>query len=215
MADKKNKRDKSSESNTNEADKSRRRNRALAVVTIILGIAIVAVIAVICVIYSGFVGDAKKLAKRAANIYAFGDGENMTSLIAPGYIEYFDGKSEMLSVSDIQSLYVTNFRTYVKAKIGEIDDIECRITDIMAVSNIDELTQQFADNGVQGVSEYRSVDADWVVTGEDGGEVTVQVKVFVLKCDDGWFVDYVLLPEEISGLSTADGEEIGDDTTAN
>ena len=80
-------------------------------------------------------------------------------------------------------------------------------------SNIEDVQQQFADNGVKGVSQYRSVEADWIVTGKDGGEVTIHVQECMLKCDDGWYVDYVRMPDEIDSMSTpvdsgdADSEE--------
>ena len=126
----------------------------------------------------------------------------MADKIAPGYIEKYESNSKVLSVSDIQGIYIDKFRAYVDQEIGEIDKIECKITGIQAVSNIGDLQQAFEDNGVKGVSQYRTVDADWIVTNENGDEVTVHIQEAVLKCDDGWFVDYVLLPEKISGIGS-------------
>ena len=133
----------------------------------------------------------------------------MADHVAPGYIEKYESKSKVLSVSDIQDIYIGKFRTYVDEKIGEIDKIECKITDIQAVSNVEDLQQAFEDNGVKGVSQYRTVDADWIVTNKNGDEVTIHIQEAVLKCDAGWFVDYVLLPEEISGIGSPEavGEE--------
>lgn len=176
--------------------------RRLRIFTIVLGVVVVLVLIVFYGIYYQFAYAAKDLTKKSANIYAFGKGENMKALIAPGYVEHFDGSSEVLTVADIQDIYIGRFRSYVNERVGDIDDIDCRITDIMAVSNVDDVSGQYAENGVKGLSQYRSVNADWIVTGKDGGSVTIQVQVCVLKCDDGWYVDYVLLPEEISGVST-------------
>lgn len=132
----------------------------------------------------------------------------MAEYIAPGYIKQYEEKSKVLSISDIQDIYITKFRTYVNDKIGDIDKIECKITDIKAVSNVEDLKQTFADNGVKGVSQYRSVDAEWIVTGKAGEVITLQVQEFVLKCDDGWYVDYVLLPAAVDR-----GSESGADDT--
>ena len=114
----------------------------------------------------------------------------------------YECKSKVLSVSDIQDIYIDKFRAYVDEKIGEIDKIECRITDMQAVSNVEDLQQAFEDKGVRKVSQYRTVDADWIVTNENGDEVSIHIQEAVLKCDAGWFVDYVLLPEEISGIGS-------------
>ena len=154
---------------------------------IVLAVAIVVVFAVFYVIYYRFSYQADKLAKETARIYAFGDGGEMADMIAPGYVKKFEDSSKVLSVSDIQDIYINKFRAYTE--------------------------QQFADNGVKGVSQYRSVEADWIVTGKDGGEVTVHVQECMLKCDDGWYVDYVRMPDEIDSMSTpvdsgdADSEE--------
>ncbi len=179
-----------------------KRNGFLKKLIIILAVAIVATFTVFYVIYYRFSYQADKLTKETARIYAFGDGEEMADKIAPGYVEKYESNSKVLSVSDIQGIYIDKFRAYVDQKIGDIDKIECRITDIQAVSNIGDLQQAFEENGVKGVSQYRSVDADWIVTDKDGNEVTVHIQEFVLKCDDGWFVDYVLFPEEISGIGS-------------
>ncbi len=179
-----------------------KRNGFLKKLIIILAVAIVATFTVFYVIYYRFSYQADKLTKETARIYAFGDGEEMADKIAPGYVEKYESNSKVLSVSDIQGIYIDKFRAYVDQKIGDIDKIECKITGIQAVSNIGDLQQAFEENGVKGVSQYRSVDADWVVTDKDGNEVTVHIQEFVLKCDDGWFVDYVLFPEEISGIGS-------------
>ena len=171
------------------------------------------VFAVFYVIYYRFSYQADKLAKETARIYAFGDGGEMADMIAPGYVKKFEDSSKVLSVSDIQDIYINKFRAYTDEQVGDIDTIECKVTDIQAVSNIEDVQQQFADNGVKGVSQYRSVEADWIVTGKDGGEVTVHVQECMLKCDDGWYVDYVRMPDEIDSMSTpvdsgdADSEE--------
>lgn len=180
---------------------------------IVLAVAIVVVFAVFYVIYYRFSYQADKLAKETARIYAFGDGGEMADMIAPGYVKKFEDSSKVLSVSDIQDIYINKFRAYTDEQVGDIDTIECKVTDIQAVSNIEDVQQQFADNGVKGVSQYRSVEADWIVTGKDGGEVTVHVQECMLKCDDGWYVDYVRMPDEIDSMSTpvdsgdADSEE--------
>lgn len=181
-----------------QKEKIRNTNRLLAVITVVFGVASLVVFIACYVIYHEFAYDAKKLARQTANIYTFGTGENMEKLIAPGYVTYFDGEAELLSVKDVQNIYISNFQQYVEDKIGEADAVECNITNIMAVSNVEDFSQQFADKGVQGVTQYRSVSADWVITGKDGGELTVKVQMFVLKCSDGWYVDYVMLPDEIS-----------------
>ena len=136
----------------------------------------------------------------------------MADHIAPGYIEKYESKSKVLSVSDIQDIYIGKFRTYVDEKIGEIDKIECKVTDMQAVSNVEDLQQAFEDNGVRKVSQYRTVDADWIVTNENGDEVTIHIQEAILKCDDGWFVDYVLLPDEISGIGSP--EAVGEEQTS-
>lgn len=179
-----------------------KRNGFLKKLIIILAVAIVATFTVFYVIYYRFSYQADKLTKETARIYAFGDGEEMSDMIAPGYVEKYESNSKVLSVSDIQGIYIDKFRAYVDQKIGEIDKIECKITGIQAVSNVGDLQQAFEENGVKGVSQYRSVDADWIVTDKDGNEVTVHIQEFVLKCDDGWYVDYVLFPEEISGIGS-------------
>ena len=179
-----------------------KRNGFLKKLIIILAVAIVVTFTVFYVIYYRFSYQADKLTKETARIYAFGDGEEMSDMIAPGYVEKYESNSKVLSVSDIQGIYIDKFRAYVDQKIGEIDKIECKITGIQAVSNIGDLQQAFEENGVKGVSQYRSVDADWIVTDKDGNEVTVHIQEFVLKCDDGWYVDYVLFPEEISGIGS-------------
>lgn len=183
----------------NKVDK---RNGFLKKLILVLAVAIVATFTVFFVIYYRFSYRADRLTKESARIYAFGDGEEMADHIAPGYIEKYESKSKVLSVSDIQDIYIGKFRTYVDEKIGEIDKIECKITDIQAVSNVEDLQQAFEDNGVKGVSQYRTVDADWIVTNKNGDEVTIHIQEAVLKCDAGWFVDYVLLPEEISGIGS-------------
>lgn len=179
-----------------------KRNGFLKKLIIILAVAIVVTFTVFYVIYYRFSYQADKLTKETARIYAFGDGEEMADKIAPGYVEKYESNSKVLSVSDIQGIYIDKFRAYVDQKIGDIDKIECKITGIQAVSNIGDLQQAFEENGVKGVSQYRSVDADWIVTDKDGNEVTVHIQEFVLKCDDGWYVDYVLFPEEISGIGS-------------
>ena len=179
-----------------------KRNGFLKKLIIILAVAIVVTFTVFYVIYYRFSYQADKLTKETARIYAFGDGEEMADKIAPGYVEKYESNSKVLSVSDIQGIYIDKFRAYVDQKIGDIDKIECKITGIQGVSNIGDLQQAFEENGVKGVSQYRSVDADWIVTDKDGNEVTVHIQEFVLKCDDGWYVDYVLFPEEISGIGS-------------
>lgn len=204
MADKKQDKD-NSENKGNKDSKEKSgagSSRALRILIKILAVLIVLVIVAFYVIYYRFAHAAKKLAYETANMYAFGSGKDMAEYIAPGYIKQYEDKSKVLSISDIQDIYITKFRTYVNDKIGDIDKIECKITDIKAVSNVEDLKQTFADNGVSGVSQYRSVDADWIVTGKDGDEITLQVQEFVLKCDDGWYVDYVLLPADVDSVST-------------
>lgn len=186
-------------------DEKKGGHRRLKIFTAALGAAVVILLLVLYVVYYQFAHEAKRLTKSAANVYAFGTGENMLTLIAPGYADYFDAKSQALSLGDIQSLYISRFQSYANERVGEIEDIDCRITDIMAVSNVEDVESMFAQNGVDGVSQYRSVNADWVVTGKDGS-ITVQVKVCVLRCDDGWFVDYVLLPDDISGMDQTDDD---------
>ena len=189
--------------NENAADnKVDKRNGFLKKLILVLAVAIVATFTVFFEIYYRFSYQADKLTKESARIYAFGDGEEMADKIAPGYIEKYESNSKVLSVSDIQGIYIDKFRAYVDQEIGEIDKIECKITGIQAVSNIGDLQQAFEDNGVKGVSQYRTVDADWIVTNKNGDEVTVHIQEAVLKCDDGWFVDYVLLPEKISGIGS-------------
>lgn len=179
-----------------------KRNRFLKKLIVVLAVAIVVTFTVFYVIYYRFSYQADKLTKETARIYAFGDGSEMADHIAPGYIEKYESKSKVLSVSDIQDIYIGKFRTYVDEKIGEIDKIECKVTDMQAVSNVEDLQQAFEDNGVSKVSQYRTVDADWIVTNENGDEVTIHIQEAILKCDDGWFVDYVLLPDEISGIGS-------------
>lgn len=181
--------------------KEQKKHRALMIVTIILGVAIVAVLIGIYVIFYRFAYNAERLAEKSAKVYAYGSGENMATLIAPGYIEHFEGKSEVLSISDIQDIYISQFQTYVEERIGEIKDVKCDIGEIQALSNVEDLRQGFADNGVSGVSQYRSVTADWILTGDNGDELTIPVSVYVLKCDDGWYIDYVKLPDDISGTT--------------
>ena len=181
---------------------------------IVLAVAIVVVFAVIlCDLLQYFHIRRTSWQRTTARIYAFGDGGEMADMIAPGYVKKFEDSSKVLSVSDIQDIYINKFRAYTDEQVGDIDTIECKVTDIQAVSNIEDVQQQFADNGVKGVSQYRSVEADWIVTGKDGGEVTVHVQECMLKCDDGWYVDYVRMPDEIDSMSTpvdsgdADSEE--------
>lgn len=204
----------SSENSTKKTNKDvdnkiDKRNSFLKKLIIVLAVAIAVTFTVFFVIYYRFSYRADRLTKETARIYAFGDGSEMADHIAPGYIEKYESKSKVLSVSDIQDIYIGKFRTYVDEKIGEIDKIECKITDIQAVSNVEDLQQAFEDNGVKGVSQYRTVDADWIVTNKKGDEVTIHIQEAVLKCDAGWFVDYVLLPEKISGIGSPEavGEE--------
>ena len=187
-----------------------KRNRFLKKLIVVLAVAIV--FTVFYVIYYRLSYQADKLTKETARIYAFGDGSEMADHIAPGYIEKYESKSKVLSVSDIQDIYIGKFRTYVDEKIGEIDKIECKVTDMQAVSNVEDLQQAFEDNGVRKVSQYRTVDADWIVTNENGDEVTIHIQEAILKCDDGWFVDYVLLPDEISGIGSP--EAVGEEQTS-
>lgn len=189
-----------------------KRNRFLKKLIVVLAVAIVVTFTVFYVIYYRFSYQADKLTKETARIYAFGDGSEMADHIAPGYIEKYESKSKVLSVSDIQDIYIGKFRTYVDEKIGEIDKIECKVTDMQAVSNVEDLQQAFEDNGVRKVSQYRTVDADWIVTNENGDEVTIHIQEAILKCDDGWFVDYVLLPDEISGIGSP--EAVGEEQTS-
>ena len=189
-----------------------KRNRFLKKLIVVLAVAIVVTFTVFYVIYYRFSYQADKLTKETARIYAFGDGSEMADHIAPGYIEKYESKSKVLSVSDIQDIYIGKFRTYVDEKIGEIDKIECKVTDMQAVSNVEDLQQAFEDNGVRKVSQYRTVDADWIVTNEKGDEVTIHIQEAILKCDDGWFVDYVLLPDEISGIGSP--EAVGEEQTS-
>lgn len=199
-----------------QADKStERRNGFLKKLIIVLSVAIVATFIVFYVIYYRFSYQADKLAKDTARIYAFGSGEAMAYKMAPGYIEKYESTSKVLSVSDIQDIYIDKFRAYTSEQVGEIDKIECKVTGIQAVSNVEDLQQEFADNGVTGVTQYRSVDADWIVTGKDGAEVTIKVQECVLKCDDGWYVDYVRMPDDINSMSTPvdTGDADSEDTT--
>lgn len=189
-----------------------KRNRFLKKLIVVLAVAIVVTFTVFYVIYYRFSYQADKLTKETARIYAFGDGSEMADHIAPGYIEKYESKSKVLSVSDIQDIYIGKFRTYVDEKIGEIDKIECKVTDMQAVSNVEDLQQAFEDNGVRKVSQYRTVDADWIVTNENGDEVTIHIQEAILKCDDGWFVDYVLLPDEISEIGSP--EAVGEEQTS-
>ena len=189
-----------------------KRNRFLKKLIVVLAVANVVTFTGFYVIYYRFSYQADKLTKETARIYAFGDGSEMADHIAPGYIEKYESKSKVLSVSDIQDIYIGKFRTYVDEKIGEIDKIECKVTDMQAVSNVEDLQQAFEDNGVRKVSQYRTVDADWIVTNENGDEVTIHIQEAILKCDDGWFVDYVLLPDEISGIGSP--EAVGEEQTS-
>lgn len=101
--------------------------------------AIVVVFAVFYVIYYRFSYQADKLAKETARIYAFGDGGEMADMIAPGYVKKFEDSSKVLSVSDIQDIYINKFRAYTDEQVGDIDTIECKVTDIQAVSNIEDV----------------------------------------------------------------------------
>ena len=181
-----------------------KKNRFLKTLIAVLGAAIVVTCVVFFVIYYRFAYQAQNLTEKTAQIYATGDGDDMTRLIAPGYVKKYESKSKVLGISDIQDIYISKFKEYTNEHVGEIDKVKCKITDIQAVSNIEDLQQAFADNGVKGVSQYRSVEADWIVTGKGGDEITIHIREFVLKCDDGWYVDYVLLPDEISGGTELD-----------
>ena len=192
-----------------EAEEKAKERRSTRIYTAV----IVAFVLLGVVLFASGRIQASNEAKETARIYAFGDGGEMADMIAPGYVKKFEDSSKVLSVSDIQDIYINKFRAYTDEQVGDIDTIECKVTDIQAVSNIEDVQQQFADNGVKGVSQYRSVEADWIVTGKDGGEVTVHVQECMLKCDDGWYVDYVRMPDEIDSMSTpvdsgdADSEE--------
>ena len=93
---------------------------------IVLAVAIVVVFAVFYVIYYRFSYQADKLAKETARIYAFGDGGEMADMIAPGYVKKFEDSSKVLSVSDIQDIYINKFRAYTDEQVGDIDTIECK-----------------------------------------------------------------------------------------
>ena len=86
---------------------------------IVLAVAIVVVFAVFYVIYYRFSYQADKLAKETARIYAFGDGGEMADMIAPGYVKKFEDSSKVLSVSDIQDIYINKFRAYTDEQVGD------------------------------------------------------------------------------------------------
>jgi cell division protein FtsL len=207
---------KDAERNSKKASAKKKRDtqkdsgKFLKILICILGAAIVVVIVAICVIYYQFAYNAKKIAKETAKIYAFGDGDEMAEMIPPGYVESYEEDSQVLSISDLQDIYIGKFQTYVNDKVGNISDIECKITDIKALSNVADIRQDFEDNGVNGVSQYRSLEADWVVTGDEGAQCTIHIQEYVLKCDDGWYVDYVLFPDEVSETDL-DSELEGDE----
>lgn len=192
---------KKNKTNRNDIQGKNSGSKFLKIFTVVLAAAIVIAGTVFYVIYYRFAHHARKLAGQTAQIYAFGNGDDMKELIPPGYIKSFEDKSKVLGINDIQDIYIDKFQNYVEGKIGDIDKIECDIKEIQAVSNVEDIKQTFEENGVVGVSQYRSIDADWIVTGKDGRKITVRIQEFVLKCDDGWYVDYVQFPEEISGSS--------------
>ena len=191
----------------NNINRDKKRQRFLKILIAVLGIAIIVVLAVFYTVYYRFAHAAKELARETADAYAYGNGDTMADLIAPGYVESYESKSKVLSISDIQDIYIDKFRTYAEGKVGTIKKIDCNITDIQAVSNIEAVQKEFESNGVKGVSQYRSVGADWIVTGKEGDQITVQIQEYMLKCNDGWYVDYILFPEEVGGNTIVDDTE--------
>lgn len=194
-----------------KAQKREKTNRFLGIFTVVVVVATFVAVIVFYTIYFRFAHYGKKLTYEASRIYAFGTGQDMKELIPPGYVKKYEESSKVLGIDDIQDIYIGKFRDFVWDKVGDIDNVDCHIKDIQAVSNVEIIATKFAENGVLDVTQYRQVDADWIITGKNDEKITVQVQVYVLKCNDGWYVDYVQLPNEITSgegkSEDASGEE--------
>lgn len=155
--------------------------------------------AVICVLivcgifggfYLGFVYSSSRIAEKAVTIYESGNGEDLKNLIAPGYVKYCEENFNSVSVEGMQQSHINEFRSKVYDKVGEIESIEAERNSIVTVSNVEELADEFAQYGVLGMKKYRYVDMTWHIKGSNG-TMDMNVKVYVLKCEDGWYLDFV------------------------
>lgn len=155
--------------------------------------------AVVCVLlvcgifggfYLGFVYSSSRIAEKAVTVYESGNGEDLKNLIAPGYVKYCEENFDSVSVAEMQQSHINDFRSSVYDKVGDIESIEAERNSIVTVSNVEELADEFAQYGVLGVKKYRYVDMTWHVKGSKG-TTDMNVKVYVLKCEDGWYLDFV------------------------
>lgn len=203
MADKKTNNEKEKEINSKEKkstkaddrkDKSKTsKSNENSVGRIIITTAIICVLLVCGIfggLYLGFVYSSSRIADKAVAIYESGTGADLKKLIAPGYVKYCEENFNSISVEGMQQSHINDFRSMVYDKVGDVESIEAERNSIVTLSNVDELADEFAEYGVLGVKKYRYVDMTWHVSGSNG-TADIAVKVYVLKCEDGWYLDFV------------------------
>lgn len=145
--------------------------------------------------YIGFVHSCNSIAKKAVAIYESGTGEDLKELIAPGYVKHCEETFSSMSVAGMQQSHINDFRSLVYDKVGEVKSIKAERDAILTISNVSDLAGEFAEYGVNGVTKYRCVKMTWHVVG-DKGETDAKANVYVLKCDDGWYLDFVEFESE-------------------
>ncbi len=183
----------SRETNDKKVKGKESKNKANNIGRIIITTAVICVLLVCGVFggfYLGFVYSSNRIADKAVVIYASGTGEDLKELIAPGYVKYCEDNFKSMSVEEMQQSHINDFRSMVYDKVGDIDSIEAERKGIVSVSNVDNIADEFAEYGVLGVEKYRYVDMTWHVSGSNG-TADIDVKIYILKCEDGWHLDFV------------------------
>ncbi|MGN0395766.1 MAG: hypothetical protein ACI4EF_10400 [Coprococcus sp.] len=181
---------------TDKKSETKEKKSGTGRVIVITAVICVLLVCSICgIIYFGFVYSSSNIADKAASIYATGTGEDLKDIIPPGYVKYCEENLNSMSVAEMQQIHIDDFRGIVYEQIGEIKSIDAERQEILSVSNVGEFADEFAQHGVKGVKKYRCVRMIWHVNGSNG-TVDIPAEVYVLKCDDGWFLDYVNITEE-------------------
>ncbi len=178
----------------NEKNNEEKKNNTGKVIIITAAVCVVLVCMIFGSVYMGFVYHSSRIADKAVEIYESGNGTDLKNVIAPGYVKYCEDNFKYMTVDDMQQTHIDDFKSRMQDKVGTIQSIDAKRNAVVTVSNVDELVSEFAEYGVDGVEKYRCVDMTWHVTG-DKGTADITAQVFVLKCKDGWYLDYVDFPE--------------------
>lgn len=157
--------------------------------------AVMIAIVIWSILYFTLVYSSKRVILNVADVYTDGTGEELAELIAPGYAAYFEETYSYASFVQLQQQYIDSFRGELAPYVGELQEIDVEIEALITISNPSDFTESFEMVGIQGVSQYKQIEMVWHVTGTEGSK-DICAQAFVLKCDDGWFLDSVTFAYE-------------------